>query len=49
MYRASDSHKKRDVKLALKVKGGAYVPSFKTAIDWANVVQAKSSDILALL
>jgi len=35
--------------MALKVKGGLYVPSFKTAIDWANVVQPKGSDIIALL
>lgn len=49
MYRATDSHKKRDIKLGLKVKGGLYVPSFKTSINWSNVVQAKTSDVVNLL
>ena len=48
MYRASESHKKRDVKMALKVKGGLYIPSF-SAIDPANIIQADKDIITALL
>ena len=49
MYRASDSHKKRDVKMALKVKGGLYIPSFSLAIDPANIIQADGAVLAALL
>lgn len=49
MYRAGESHKKRDVKIALKVKGGFYVQSFNTKVDYANVVQAKTDDIVRLI
>lgn len=49
MYRASDSHKKRDIKIAFKVKGGLYIPSFSKAIDPANIIQADKEVLAALL
>jgi hypothetical protein len=48
MYRASDSHKKRDIKIAFKVKGGLYIPSFG-GIDPANIIQADKEVLATLL